>query len=61
MRMLDDEDDSVNDAGPHLKTVKEIATDDVTQHQTQDLNQKSSNPAKIEDEEDYEDNYEDED
>lgn len=30
MRMLDDEDDSVNDGGPHLKTVKEIATDDVT-------------------------------
>jgi hypothetical protein len=35
--MLDEEDDSVNGGGPHLKTVKEVATDELTQHNTHDL------------------------
>jgi hypothetical protein len=37
MRMLDDEEDSINEGNQHLKTVKEIPTEDATQHQTQDL------------------------
>jgi hypothetical protein len=39
--MLDDEEDSINEGHQHLKTVKEIATEEITQHQTQDIKQKS--------------------